>query len=110
MPLHPDSTLKRPTAKQLATFQLDRVGADTVHTYLEKGFSLAICCRDCARLEEWTPPELLERFAAKLQTPIAAIAERLSCKGEGGCKSTDVAVFPHLYDQPWTWPKSSFDA
>jgi hypothetical protein len=110
MPLHPDSTLKRPTAKQLATFQLDRVGADTVHTYLEKGFSLAICCRDCSRFQEWTPPELQERFGAKLQTPIAAIAERLSCTGEGGCKSTDIAVFPHLYDRPWTWSKLPADA
>ncbi|WP_369062238.1 hypothetical protein ABOZ73_08190 [Caulobacter sp. 73W] len=99
--LHLKSTLKRPPAKLLQRFELKQIGVDTVEDYLKKGFSLAICCRSCDRLIEWTPPDLAARF--KLQTPIMQIASRLSCRGEGGCKSDDVAVFPHLYDLPWRW-------
>ena len=98
-----DSTLKTPSIQDLATFRLDRIGDDRVSSFLEKGFSLAICCRRCKRLVEWTPPDLESRFAAKSEVSIAAIAERLSCTGEDGCGSTDIAVFPHLYDRPWRW-------
>lgn len=100
-PLDPRSTLKRPQAHLLQRFELRHIGGDTVETYLRKGFSLAICCRSCERLIEWTPPDLAARF--KLQARIVDIAARLACRGEGGCKSDDVVVFPHAYDLPWRW-------
>jgi hypothetical protein len=95
------STLKPPPRKALAAFRLSQIGDDTVATYLEQGWSLAICCQDCARLVEWTPPMLIARFGEANDTPIAAIAERLACAGETGCGSRRIAVFPHLYDGPW---------
>lgn len=97
------STLKRPPEKLLRRFRVEDIGEDTVRTYLEKGFSLAICCRSCTRLIEWTPPELEARFGSKPDVRIAEIAQRLSCRGDDGCGSDDVAVFPHLYDHPWRW-------
>ncbi|MEO6339628.1 MAG: hypothetical protein ABIO39_06290 [Caulobacteraceae bacterium] len=101
------STLKRPTARQISSFRASMIGPrDTIRAYLEKGWSLVICCKDCPRMIEWTPPELLEKFADKLGLPIADLVPRLSCKGEGGCGFAEVAVFPHRYDGEWTWPKS----
>jgi hypothetical protein len=102
----PPSTLKRPTKKQLASFTVTGIGNDSVEDYLKSGFSLAICCRDCLRLLEWTPPELQRRFGDRLGLKIADIALRLSCAGEGGCGSHDVAVFPHLYEGRWSWPSA----
>ncbi len=99
----PPSTLKRPPAKLLERYHHGQIGGDTIRVYLTKGYSLAICCRACLRLVEWRPPELLRRFGAKLDLPIARLGERLSCTVEGGCGSHDIAVFPHLYDQAWTW-------
>lgn len=101
--LHPTSTLERPHDRVLRSFGLGQIGADTIRTYLRHGYSLAICCRDCPRLIEWTPPELEAKFGHRLDLRIADIAARLSCTGEGGCGARDVAVFPHLYDLPWTW-------
>jgi hypothetical protein len=98
------STLKPPPKKELAHFHFELVGNDTVRTYLESTYSLAVCCRDCKRLVEITPPELEERFGSKLGLRIADIGRRLRCTGEGGCGSDDIAVFPHLYDDPdWRW-------
>lgn len=98
------STLKPPPKKALDRFHVGQVGDDTVRTYLESGFSLAICCRNCQRLIEWTPPELERRFGAKLRLRIADLCERLACTGEAGCGARDIAVFPHLYDDPaWRW-------
>lgn len=99
------STLKRPPAKDLARFTRAGIGRDTVGDFLRSGFSLAICCRSCPRCIEWTPPELESRFSGRLGTPITAIAGRLACVGEGGCGAADVAVFPHLYDGDWSWPR-----
>ena len=99
----PPSTLKRPSEKLLRNFRLDQVGDDTVQLFLEKGFSLAICCRDCPRLIEWTPQDLDARFGAWPNLRIADLARRLTCAGEDGCGSHDIALFPHLYDGAWTW-------
>ncbi len=98
------STLKRPPAKLLLRFHIGQIGNDTVRTYLTKGWSLAICCKDCPRLIEWTPAELERRFGERLDLRIADIAKRLTCSGDEGCGSRDIAVFPHLYDGAWTWP------
>ncbi len=99
----PPSTLQRPPEQLVRRFHLGQVGTDTVRTFLTKGYSLAICCRECPRLIEWTPEDLLEKFGDRTHVKIADIAARLSCAGEEGCGSTDVAVFPHLYDGPWSW-------
>lgn len=98
------STLRRPSVEELKRYRYSDAGRDTVRTFLTQGYSLAICCRACPRLSEWTPPELLRRFGSRLDVRIGDIAQRLSCTGEGGCGSKDIAVFPHLYDLPWTWP------
>lgn len=100
------SSLKRPPDKLLQRFRIAEIGKDTVGDFLQKGFSLAICCRDCPRLIEWTPPQLQARFADRPGLGIADLASRLSCTGEGGCGSHDIAVFPHLFDGPWTPPAS----
>lgn len=92
------STLKPPPRKALAAFHVGQVGSDTIQTYLEHRWSLAICCKACERLVEWPPDELAERFAGREGLQIAELVRRLTCKGEGGCGSEDVAVFPHLYD------------
>jgi hypothetical protein len=102
--LHPKSTLERPPDRLLRGFKIAQVGNDTVGTFLRRGFSLAICCRDCPRLIEWTPPDLAARFGGRPDLRIADIAARLSCTGEGGCGAKEIAVFPHLYDLPWRWP------
>ncbi len=69
--------------------------------YLALGWSLAICCRTCPRLIEWTPADLKERYGDKPAVRLADIAARLSCKGEDGCGSDDIVVWPHPFDGPW---------
>jgi hypothetical protein len=97
--------LVAPDAADLRTFKINRqMATDTVETFLKKGWSLAVCCRSCGRLAEKTPPELEAIFSGKLKTTIADVLPRLACKGDGGCGSTDVAVWPHAYEHPWTWP------
>ena len=104
------STLERPPEKMLQRFRFDMdMPRDTIRLYLEKGWSLAVCCCDCPRIVEWTPPDLAERFAGKLDTTIAAVLARVACKGEGGCGSKNVALFPHPYDHAWTWPPEPTD-
>jgi hypothetical protein len=117
--IHPTSTLERPADRLLKRFKVSDVGNDTVGGYLRRGFSLAICCKDCPRIIEWTPPELERRFPP--HSRIADIASRLSCSGPGGCGHKEVAVFAHLYDLPYRWipadgsplagakPKTAFD-
>lgn len=97
------STLKRPPEHLVRRFHTGQVGGDTIRTFLEKGYSLAICCQDCPRMIEWTPPALQKRFGDRLDLRMADLVRRLSCAGDDGCGSRFVAVFPHFYDQPWTW-------
>ena len=94
------STLEMPPKRWLDHWHLGRIDDDTVRVYLERTYSLGVCCRDCKRLVEITPPELEARFGAKLDLPIREIARRLRCTGNDGCGSDDIAVFPHLYDDP----------
>lgn len=79
------STLKRPSDKLLQRFRPEDIGDDTVGLFLAKGFSLAICCRDCPRLIEWTPFDLAAKFGDRPELRIGAIARRLTCAGDDGC-------------------------
>lgn len=97
------STLRRPQEHLIRRFHAGMAGADTIRTFLESGFSLAICCQECPRMIEWTPPELERRFGDRLNLRIADLVSRLSCSGDEGCGSRGVAVFPHPYDGPWSW-------
>ena len=96
--------LKRPDEALIRKFQLRHLGDRTISYHLEKGYSLAICCRDCPRLIAWTPPELLQRFETRLDLKLTDLVPRLACTGEGGCGSHYIAVFPYLYDGDWRWP------
>jgi hypothetical protein len=97
------STLKRPTPAKFAKGLTGReMYFDTIGLYLRNGWSLAVCCMDCPRITEWTPPMLAERFAGKLNVTIGDLVGRVACKGEGGCKSKNIALFPHPYDHAWT--------
>lgn len=98
------STLKRPDQKLISRFDVWQVKDRTIRGFLEEGFSLAICCKACPRMIEWTPPELLAKFEGKLDLRLADLVPRLSCTGEEGCGFREVAVFPHLYDGEWPWP------
>lgn len=103
------STLKRPPQKAVQVFHPGQAGDDTIADYLAAGWSLAICCKACPRLVEWTPPELAARFGDRPGLRIADLARRLACTGEGGCGSRDVAVFPHPFDGAWAWTGSGPD-
>jgi hypothetical protein len=100
------SRIERPSAKDLSRYRADIavMRADTVRTFLTNGWSLAVCCCDCPRLVEWTPPELLEKFGERLDLSIADIARRIACTGAEGCGSKNVAVFPWPYALDWKWP------
>ena len=98
------STLERPEDRLIQRFDVGQVKGKTIRGLLEKGFSLAICCRACPRLVEWTPPQLLERFGETLDLRLVDLVPRLACSGDEGCGSRDVAVFPHFYDGAWSWP------
>jgi hypothetical protein len=76
-PHYPTSTLERPAERLLKNFKVSQVGNDTIGTYLRGARSLAICCKDCPRMIEWTPPELERRFPPHLR-----IADWLS-----GCRA-----------------------
>ena len=91
----------RPAEQLIRSFRTAMVGADTVGAYLSAGHSLVICCKDCPRIIEWTPPELERRFAATPQLRLTSLVPRLSCTGDFGCGSKEVAVFPQLYDGAW---------
>ncbi len=108
--LAPYLTFKRPTAKQLRTWAAWQLEDITFRYFLARGISLVLCCRDCPRCTEWTPPEMFERFKDKLDTPLKALVGRVACTGEGGCGSRNIALLPHPYDMDdWTWPPPSAD-
>jgi hypothetical protein len=98
------SKLVRPADHLLERFHAGQAGEDRIADYLANGWSLAICCKACPRIVEWTPPELAQRFGERHDLRIADLAVRLACTGEGECGARDIAVFPHLYDGLWSWP------
>ncbi len=97
------STIKRPPEKLISRAYAAQAGADTVRTYLMNGWSLGIACKNCPRLVEWTPSDLLERFGDRLDLRIALLVPKLACSGPDGCGSREVAVFPHPYDGEWRY-------
>jgi hypothetical protein len=97
----------RPPAKAVQAFRPEQAGRDTVRTYLSKGWSLAICCKDCPRLVEWTPDALHRRFSGRLDLRIADQASRLTSAGDDGCGSARVAVFPHPFEGDWSWTSAA---
>ncbi len=97
------STLNRPSERLIQRFGVWQVKDQTIRGHLEKGFSLAICCKGCLRTIEWTPPMLLAKFGNRLDLKLSELVPRLSCAGADGCGSKDIAVFPHLYDGRWAW-------
>ncbi len=104
------STIRPPPKKWLAHWHVGLIDDDTVRDLLERGESLGFYCRGCRRLVEITPPELEEKFGTKLGARIRNIAPRLRCSGEDGCRSDDIAVFPHLYDDAaWRWAPPAED-
>jgi hypothetical protein len=84
-------------------FHVGQVGDDTIRTLLEKSFSLAICCKDCPRLIEWTPPELEQRFGNRVGLRLADLVPRLTCTGDDGCGSHEIAVYPNFWPGGWRW-------
>ncbi|MFC5343410.1 hypothetical protein ACETK8_20420 (plasmid) [Brevundimonas staleyi] len=98
------STLERPAERLIQKFDVWQVKDRSIRSLLAKGYSLAICCKQCPRMIEWTPQELLQKFEGKLDVQLADLVPRLSCTGEEGCGSREVAVFPHLYEGEWRWP------
>jgi len=100
------SNIPAPSAKALAAFHLGMVKRDRpVRWFLEKGASLAICCKDCRRLVEWTPVDLAERFVGRLHVEMHDVAARLKCSDKA-CGSHEIAVFPHPFAGAWSWPPS----
>jgi hypothetical protein len=99
------SNVPIPSAKALRSFNLGMVKPNRpVRWFLERGSSLAICCKYCRRLVEWTPADLEARFGGRLDLEMRDIAEKLACSGEA-CGSHDIAVFPHPYAGAWSWPR-----
>lgn len=82
----PHSTMERPDEKLISRFAPWQVRDRTIRNYLEKGFSLGICCRNCPRTIEWTPPELLQRFANWLDLPLTELVPRLPVRTLAGAE------------------------
>ncbi len=95
--------IERPPEKWIRAFRPGMVGRDRIRDLLKDGFSLVICCKDCPRMVEWTPPELADRFAGKVDLPLIELIPRLTCAGESGCGSPEIAVFPNFWPGDWRW-------
>lgn len=103
---YPKSPNLKPLPKaMLRVFRFDRrMAGDTIQLYLENNCSVAVCCRDCGRLVELTPPDMAERFPDRLGLTMADLMAKLTCnKDHGGCGSRDIAIWPHPYAHKWTW-------
>jgi hypothetical protein len=86
--------MDRPEAKYIRSFKIAHVGAHTVGDYLDRGYGLLICCKECERTVSWSPQDLADKFGDKRGLRLADLVPRLSCAGSDGCGSRDVAVFP----------------
>ena len=93
------TTLTRPEEKTIRSFKPSMIGADTIGTYLDNGWSLGICCRDCARTIEMKPEAIEARFGAYRGLRLVDLLPKLSCGKLIGCGSTDMVLFPWV-DKP----------
>ena len=57
-----NSTLERPDQHLIDRFDVWQVRGRTIRRLVAKGFSLAICCKRCPRMIEWTPQDLLDKL------------------------------------------------
>ena len=94
--LPPDqpTKLKRPEEKAIRSFKPWMVEDHTIGTYLDRGWSLGICCRQCPRTIEMKPEAIEERFGAYRRLKVAALLPKLVCGEPKGCGSTDMVLFP----------------
>lgn len=88
------TTLKRPEEKAIRSFKPWMIGADTIGTLLDRGWSLGVCCRGCPRTIEMTPAALEEKFGAYRQLRLVDLLPKLECGTEKGCGSKDMVLFP----------------
>jgi hypothetical protein len=92
--------LKRPEEKAIRSFKPWMIGADTIGTLLDNGWSLGICCRHCPRTIEMTPAALEEKFGAYRNLKLVDLLPKLECSVEKGCGSKEMVVFPWKVKQP----------
>ena len=93
------TTLKRPEEKTIRSFRPSMAGADTIGTFLDNGWSLGICCRNCPRTIEMKPEAIEARFGAYRGLRLVDLLPKLSCGKPIGCGSTDIVLFPWV-DKP----------
>jgi len=90
------TTLKRPEEKTIRSFKPWMIGADTIGTLLDNGWSLGICCRECSRTIEMKPEAIEARFGAYRGFRLIDLLPKLSCGKPVGCGSSDMALFPWM--------------
>ncbi|WP_158912724.1 hypothetical protein [Caulobacter sp. S45] len=86
--------LKRRPEKEIRSFRPWMIGADTIGTLLDNGWSLGICCRDCPRTIEMKPEAIAERFGAYRHLKLIDLLPKLVCGEPAGCGSHDMVLFP----------------
>jgi hypothetical protein len=100
------SQLKRPEEKAIRSFKPWMIGADTIGTLLDNGWSLGICCRDCPRTIEMKPEAIEEKFGAYRGLRLVDLLPKLTCGQDRGCGSTDMVLFPWKEPASAAKPKS----
>ena len=88
------SKLKRPEEKAIRSFKPWMIGADTIGTLLDNGWSLGICCRHCPRTIEMKPEAIEEKFGAYRALRLVDLLPKLTCGEDRGCGSTEMVLFP----------------
>lgn len=86
------------------------MAADPISLFLEKGWSLRLHCFDCNRELEWTPHQLLERFAGAYGVTLGDLAPRMKCSAET-CGFRRIMLYPVNYGaRDWIWPPEAAHA
>ena len=101
------SKLKRPEEKAIRGFKPWQIGADTIATLLDNGWSLGICCRHCPRTIEMRPEAIEEKFGAYRHMKLVDLLPKLTCGTENGCGSTEMALFPWKEKPTLAKPKTA---
>jgi hypothetical protein len=98
--------LTRPEAKYIRSFKPWMIGADTIGTLLDNGWSLGICCRECTRTIEMKPEAIEDRFGAYRHLKLVDLLPKLVCGEPEGCGSHDMVLFPWSVKPGATAPKA----